>query len=97
MCEAEVVRWTITVSKETDVSLRTFLAQRGLKRGDRSKFIERAVEKEVFAQTVAGIQKRNAGVPAKQIRDAIDGSLRQVREDMWGRARTRKPVTSKKG
>ena len=47
--EEEVVRWTVKVSKDTDVSLRTFLAQRGLKKGDLSKFIERAVQKEVFA------------------------------------------------
>ena len=53
MAEAdELVRWTVKVSKGTDASLRSFLAQRGLKKGDLSKFIERAVQKEVFAQTV---------------------------------------------
>ena len=66
MAEAdELVRWTVKVSKDTDVSLRSFLAQRGLKKGDLSKFIERAVQKEVFAQTVAAVQARNAGVSSR--------------------------------
>ncbi len=80
----EVIRWTVKVSKDTDVSLRSFLAQRGMKKGDLSKFIERAVQKEVFAQTVAGVQARNADVPLEQIEAAIDDALRQVRRS-WER------------
>jgi hypothetical protein len=30
----EPVRWTIKVSKETDIAVRSFLAQRGYKKGD---------------------------------------------------------------
>jgi Ribbon-helix-helix domain len=87
MAEAdELVRWTVKVSKDTDVSLRSFLAQRGLKKGDLSKFIERAVQKEVFAQTVASVQARNASVPDEQIEQAIDDALREVRAEMWGPA-----------
>jgi hypothetical protein len=81
---AEVVRWTVKVSKDTDVSLRSFLAQRGLKKGDLSKFIERAVQKEVFAQTVAAVQARNANVPDEKIEQAIDDALREVRAERWG-------------
>ena len=88
--EEEVVRWTVKVSKDTDVSLRSFLAQRGLKKGDLSRFIERAVQKEVFAQTVANVQARNANVPDKEIADAIDDALRQVRAESWGEAGSRK-------
>lgn len=89
MAEAdELVRWTVKVSKDTDVSLRSFLAQRGLKKGDLSKFIERAVQKEVFAQTVAEVQARNANVPNEEIEAAIEDALREVRAEMWGPART---------
>jgi hypothetical protein len=89
MAEAdELVRWTVKVSKDTDVSLRSFLAQRGLKKGDLSKFIERAVQKEVFAQTVAEVQARNANVPNEKIEGAIGDALRMVRAEMWGPART---------
>lgn len=84
---AELVRWTVKVSKDTDVSLRSFLAQRGLKKGDLSKFIERAVRKEVFAQTVAAVQARNANVRDGAIEQAIEDALREVRAEMWGPAR----------
>jgi len=81
----EIVRWSVKVSKDTDVSLRSFLAQRGMKKGDLSKFIERAVQKEVFAQTVAEVQARNANVPDEQIEEAIEDALCQVRAQMWCR------------
>jgi hypothetical protein len=80
----------VKVSKETDVSLRSFLAQRGMKKGDLSKFVEQAVQKEVFAQTVARVQARNVKVPAGQIEAEIDDALRQVRAEMWGRPKKRK-------
>ncbi len=84
MAEAEeAVRWTVKVSKDTDVSLRPLLAQRGLKKGDLSKFIERAVQKEVFAQTVAAVQARNANVPGERIEEAIEEVLREVRAEGW--------------
>lgn len=86
----EVIRWTVKVSKDTDVSLRSFLAQRGMKKGDLSKFIERAVQKEVFAQTVATVQARNANVPDEQIEAAIDDALRQVRAQMWAKPKKKK-------
>jgi hypothetical protein len=92
MAEAEaLVRWTVKVSRDTDISLRSFLAQRGLKKGDLSKFIERAVQKEVFAQTVAAVQARNANVPPGQIEAMIEDALRQVRAERW------RPVESARG
>ena len=83
--EAEaLVRWTVKVSKDTDVSLRSFLAQRGTKKGDLSKFIEQAVQKEVFAQTVADVQARNAQKSDAEIDVAINDALRGVRAELWG-------------
>ena len=80
-----LVRWTVKVSRDTDVSLRSFLAQRGTKKGDLSRFIEQAVQKEVFAQTVADVQARNAKKSDKEIDVAINDALRHVRAEMWGR------------
>jgi len=37
--EESNVRWTISVPKETDFSLRTYLAQAGLKKGNISDFV----------------------------------------------------------
>jgi Ribbon-helix-helix domain len=94
--EEEIVRWTVKVSKDTDISLRSFLAQRGMKKGDLSKFIERAVQKEVFAQTVAEVQARNVNVPDETIEADIDDALRRVRAQMWGKIKARKPRARKK-
>jgi phenylpyruvate tautomerase PptA (4-oxalocrotonate tautomerase family) len=93
---AELVRWTVKVSRDTDVSLRSFLAQRGLKKGDLSKFIERAVQKEVFAQTVATVQARNANVPDEAIEQAIEDALREVRAETWGPARSSRARAKRK-
>jgi len=94
--DEENVRWTVKVSKAADISLRSFLAQRGMRKGDLSRFIERAVQKEVFAQTVAGVRARNANVPDQVIENAINDALRQVRAEMWGEAKARRPKAKKK-
>jgi hypothetical protein len=57
------VRWMIRVSKDTDIAVRTFLAQRGSKKGDLAKFIEEAVRWRVFDLTVAETKARNAATP----------------------------------
>jgi hypothetical protein len=37
-------RWTVSMSRKTDIAVRTFLVARGMKKGDLSKFIEDAVD-----------------------------------------------------
>ena len=86
----DLVRWTVKVSKDTDVSLRSFLAQRGMKKGDLSKFIEQAVQKAVFSQTVADVEARNADVSDSEIEASIDDALRKVRAEMWGAPQIKK-------
>lgn len=78
------VRWTIKVSKDTDIAVRTFLARRGMKKGDLTKFIEEAVRWRVFDQTVSEVQARNASVPAEQIESEIDQALTAVRAERFG-------------
>ena len=53
--QEEAVRWNIKVSKETDLTLRTFLGAQGAKKGDLAKFIEEAVRWRVFDRTVQAI------------------------------------------
>jgi hypothetical protein len=79
----ETIRWTVKVSKSTDRSLRTHLAQKGLKKGDLSKFIEEAVRWRVFHQTVEDIKARNANVPQEDIDAAIDEALTAVRAERF--------------
>ncbi len=65
------IRWSLVVSKETDASLRVFLAQRGTRKGDLSKFVEEAVRWRVLDQTVAKTKKQNARVSGQEIESAI--------------------------
>jgi hypothetical protein len=79
--QENAVRWNIKVSKETDLSLRTFLGSQGMKKGDLSKFIEQAVRAHVFHATVQDIQARNAGTDAEELQNAIDNAVREVRAE----------------
>jgi Ribbon-helix-helix domain len=83
------VRWTVRVSKDTDVAVRTFLAQRGLKKGDLAKFIEEAVRWRLFDQTVAEIKARNAGASKDEVNAAIDKALNVVRAERFAGRRGR--------
>jgi hypothetical protein len=82
--EDDAVRWSVKVSKSTDRSLRSHLAQKGLKKGDLSKFIEEAVRWRVFHQTVEDVKARNANVSPEEIESAIDEALTAVRAERFG-------------
>ena len=82
------IRWTVKVSRDTDIALRSFLAQRGLRKGELSKFVERAVRKEVLAQTTAALKARNQDVPYARLQAIIDESIARVRSE--GRSKRRR-------
>lgn len=82
----DTVRWTVKVSRETDIALRSYLAQRGMKKGDISLFVEEAVRWRVLDRVVAEVKMRNAGVSAKKIQAAIDEALAAVRAERIGAA-----------
>lgn len=85
----DTIRWTVKVSPETDRSLRSFLGQHGMKKGDLSKFIERAVQKEILTQTAADVKQRNADLTGDQLQALIDEAVASVRKDIRAEARTR--------
>jgi len=75
----DTTRWTVSVSKETDIAVRSFLAQRGLKKGDLSKFIEEAVKWRVFDRTLAEVRGKFADVPPAELESLIDEAVASVR------------------
>ncbi len=87
----EAVRWNIKVSKQTDLTLRTFLGAQGAKKGDLSKFIEEAVRQRVFNLTVQDIRKRNADFDPDELQRIIDESVREVRAERYGQEKYKKP------
>jgi hypothetical protein len=74
-------RLTITWSKETDLILRSFIGARGLKKGALSKFIEEAVRRQVFHQTVDAVRQRFSDVPTDQLRKEVDEAVQAVRAE----------------
>jgi Ribbon-helix-helix domain len=66
----EPVRWTVRVSKDTDVAVR--------------KFIEEAVRWRVFDETLRETRSRNAHVAPEEIDRAIEEALAAVRAEHFG-------------
>ena len=83
--EEQTVRWSIKVSKDTDLTLRTFLGSQGMKKGDLSKFIEEAVRRRVLQCTVQDIRARNAGTDPDEIQRIADEAVSEVRADRRAR------------
>jgi hypothetical protein len=81
----ETVRWSLVVSKDTDISLRTFLAQQGMRKGDLSRFVEEAVRWRVLDRVTSEVKARNARVPAKKLAEAIDEAIQAVRGESFRR------------
>ena len=75
-------RWTVTVSKDTDIAVRSLLAQRGMKKGDLSKFIEDALRWRVFDQTLIETRAGFADLAPEALQDLIDEATEAVRNDM---------------
>ena len=75
----ETTRLTITLSKEADHALRTFLGSQGMKKRDLSKFIEEAVRWRIFNHTVREVRAAFADVPTDELQKLIDGSVEEVR------------------
>ncbi|MDQ2802174.1 MAG: ribbon-helix-helix domain-containing protein [Pseudomonadota bacterium] len=76
----DTTRWTVSVSRDTDITVRSFLAQRGMKKGDLSKFIEDAVRWRVLDQTVAEARAAFADLPPDELQAMIDEAVTTVRQ-----------------
>jgi hypothetical protein len=80
----DLVRWTLRVSRDTDIAVRTYLARHGGRKGDLTKFVEQAVRSRVFDQTVRDVKARNAAAPVQVIEAEIDEALAAVRAERFG-------------
>ena len=80
MSDTATTRWTVSVAKTTDITVRSFLAQRGLKKGDLSKFIEEAVTWRVLEQTIAEARSGFEDMPADELQATIDEAVDAARK-----------------
>ena len=75
-----ITRWTVSVSKDTDISVRSFLAQRGMKKGDLSKFIEDAVKWRVLDQTMAEARAKFSDLAPGELDNLLEEAVAATRE-----------------
>ena len=79
------VRWSLIVSKETDVSLRTYLAHQGSRKGDLSKFVEEAVRWRVLDKVVQETKTNNAQASPEELNNAINAAVHAVKAESFKR------------
>lgn len=72
-------RWSLSISPETDASLREYLGAQGMKKGDLSRFVEDAVRWRMLDNTVQAIKLRNAERSDDDLQAQIDAALDAVR------------------
>ncbi len=53
MATRDVVQWKVQISQETDASLRAFLDEKGMTGSDLSRFVEKAVNAQLFREAMA--------------------------------------------
>ncbi len=90
---ASSTRWNLVISEPTNIAVRSFLAQRGFKKGDLSIFVEEAVRWRVFDQTLSQARAGFDEVDAADAESLLEEALAQVRIDglAAGRYNTFKP------
>ena len=74
-----MVRWNLSIPEETDRTVRAFLARKGAKKGDLSRFVDEAVRRRVLDATVHDVKERNARTDGQDILDLIDEEVDAVR------------------
>ena len=73
-------RWSLVVSRDTDVSLRQFLAsQGGGRKGDISKFVEEAVRFYIFTKAAEAAKAENTRHSQEEIDNAIEEAISWAR------------------
>lgn len=74
-----MTRWNIVISEDTDRTVRSYLARTGGKKGDLSRFVDRAVRQAIFWETIEAIWERNKSVSADEAQALADEAVAQVR------------------
>lgn len=74
-------RWNLVVSDDTDRSVRSHLARTGGKKGDLSRFVDRAARQAVFWETLESVWDRNRGLSAEDAQALADAAVAEARAD----------------
>ena len=74
-----MTRWNIVISEETDRQVRSYLARTSGKKGDLSRFVDRAVRQAIFWETVETIWERNKRLSAEEAQALAAEAVDSVR------------------
>ncbi|MDH5762379.1 MAG: ribbon-helix-helix domain-containing protein [Nitrospinota bacterium] len=74
-----MTRWNLSIPEETDRAVRSFLARKGGKKGDLSKFANDAMRREILRQTVLDLQEQNADLGEEEAKKLADEAVTWVR------------------
>ena len=80
MSDDAAVRWTVSVSHDTDIAVRNLLAQRGRKEGDLSNFIEDAVKWRLLDQAMFEARAGFADLPSDVVEALATEVVTTVRQ-----------------
>ena len=75
----ESVRWTVVVDRAMDIDLRTRLAERGMKKGDLSDYIKKAVRWQMLRDSIAEVRKGFNDIDPQAVEALVDEALAAVR------------------
>ena len=75
------IRWNLVVTEQTDRSLRSYLARTGGRKGDLSRFVDRAVRQAIFWETLESIWERNNHLSAEAAQALADQAVAEARAD----------------
>lgn len=74
-----MTRWNLVISDDTDRSVRGYLARTGGKKGDLSRFVDRAVRQAIFWETLDSVWQRNKDLSQNEAQALADEAVAQVR------------------
>ena len=76
-----MTRWNLVIADETDRHVRSYLARTGGKKGDLSRFVDRAVRQAIFWETVESIWERNRHLSNEAVELLADEAVARARAD----------------
>jgi hypothetical protein len=83
----DMTRWNLSIAKDTDLAVRTFLAQTGFKKGDLSRFVEDAVRWRVLDQTMLEARQGFADLSEREVETLAEEALANARADLMAEGR----------
>ena len=76
-----MTRWNLVISDDTYRRVRNYLARTGGKKGDLSRFMDRAVRQAIFWETVDSIWERNRHLSGEAVRSLAYNAVAEARAD----------------